>query len=77
MEVGRFLTEVAHFNRIPTFLGEISINSDSAAKTTTALLQELVANQGDGWQWYLDQLAGWLPAAAQRLALPRSIVPVG
>ena len=35
----------------------------------------MVANQGDGWQWYLDQLAGWLPAAAQRLALPRSIAP--
>jgi maltose alpha-D-glucosyltransferase/alpha-amylase len=75
VEVGRFLTEVAHFNRIPTFLGEISISSGGAAKTTVALLQALVANQGDGWQWYLDELAGWLPGAAQRVAPKRSIAP--
>ena len=46
VEVGRFLTEVAHFNRIPPFLGEISISSGSAAKTTVALLQGLVAEPG-------------------------------
>jgi maltose alpha-D-glucosyltransferase / alpha-amylase len=66
VEVGRFLTEVAHFNRIPPFLGEISIGSGSAAKTTVAMLQGLVPNLGDGWAWFLDELAGWLPAAAQR-----------
>ena len=75
VEVGRFLTEVAHYNRIPTFLGEISISSGSAAKTTVALLQGLVANQSDGWQWYLDELTGWLPGAAQRVAPKRSIAP--
>ena len=58
VEVGRFLTEVAHFNRIPTFFGEISISSGSAAKTTVAMLQGLVANQGDGWQWYLERTCG-------------------
>ncbi len=75
VEVGRFLTEVAHFNRIPPFLGEISISSGTAAKTTVALLQGLVANQGDGWQWFLDQLAAWLPAVAQSPAPARSIAP--
>ena len=75
VEVGRFLTEVAHFNRIPPFLGEISISSGSTAKTTVALLQGLVANQGDGWQWFLDQLFGWLPSVAQRLAPARSNAP--
>ena len=73
VEVGRFLTEVAHFNRIPPFLGEISISSGSAAKTTVALLQGMVANQGDGWQWYLDELAAWLPAVGQHVAPRRSI----
>jgi maltose alpha-D-glucosyltransferase/alpha-amylase len=73
VEVGRFLTEVAHFNRIPPFLGEISINSGGAAKTTVALLQGLIPNQGDGWQWYLDELGGWLSDAAQLSAPPHSI----
>ena len=90
VEVGRFLTEVAHFNRIPTFLGEISINSGRAAKTTVALLQGLVANQGDGWQWYLGELAGWLPTAqdtpparsgapgwmSEREPIPESLEPI-
>ncbi|MGB7267874.1 MAG: maltose alpha-D-glucosyltransferase [Terracidiphilus sp.] len=75
VEVGRFLTEVAHFNRIPNFFGEIFISSGSSAKTTVALLQELVSNHGDGWQWYLDKLAGWLPTAAQHMAPGRSIAP--
>jgi maltose alpha-D-glucosyltransferase/alpha-amylase len=74
-EVGRFLTEVAHFNRIPPFLGEISISSGGTAKTTLALLQGLVPNQGDGWQWYLDELARWFPVAAQRAAPMHSIAP--
>ncbi len=75
VEVGRFLTEVAHFNRIPPFLGEISISSGTTEKTTVALLQGLVANQGDGWQWFLGELAGWLPSAAQHTAPARSISP--
>jgi maltose alpha-D-glucosyltransferase / alpha-amylase len=75
VEVGRFLTEVAHFNRIPPFLGEMSINSANTAKTTVALLQGLVPNQGDGWQWFLDELANWLPTATQRPAPARSIAP--
>ena len=75
VEVGRFLTEVAHFNRIPPFLGEISISSGSAAKTTVALLQGLVPNQGDGWQWFLDELASWLPAVGQHVGSRASIAP--
>jgi maltose alpha-D-glucosyltransferase / alpha-amylase len=64
VEIGRFLTEVAHFLRIPPFLGEISISSGSTGKTTVAMLQGLVENDGDGWQWFLDRLAGWLPGVA-------------
>jgi maltose alpha-D-glucosyltransferase/alpha-amylase len=75
VEVGRFLTDVAHFNRIPPFLGEISITSGGAAKTTLALLQGLVANQGDGWAWYLDELVAWLPAVLHSAAPARSNSP--
>jgi maltose alpha-D-glucosyltransferase/alpha-amylase len=65
VEVGRFLTEVAHFSRIPPFLGEISISSGSEGKTTVAMLQGMVANDGDGWQWFLDRLTPWLANCAQ------------
>jgi maltose alpha-D-glucosyltransferase/alpha-amylase len=69
VEVSRFLTEVAHFSEIPPFLGEISISTGSAEKTTLAMLQGLVTNDGDGWQWFLDRLTSWL-VSAQGLAAP-------
>ena len=58
VEIGRFLTEVAHYPRIATFLGEITSTPLEAGSetTTTAMLQELIANEGDGWQWTLDEL---------------------
>jgi len=57
VEIGRFLTEVAHFQHIAPFLGEIDITPAAGEKTTVAMLQGLVANRGDGWQWFLEQLA--------------------
>jgi maltose alpha-D-glucosyltransferase/alpha-amylase len=57
VEIGRFLTEIARFSHIPPFLGEISITPANGEKTTVAMLQGLVENQGDGWAWFLEQLA--------------------
>jgi len=60
-EIGRFLTEVAHFPRIAPFLGDIRMvtqnNNGHAEPTTVAMLQGLVENEGDGWQWTLDELS--------------------
>ena len=60
VEIGRFLTEVARFPGIPPFMGEISVSSPGSEKTTVAMLQSLVPNDGDGWQWFLNELAQWL-----------------
>ncbi|HUX45974.1 MAG TPA: maltose alpha-D-glucosyltransferase [Terracidiphilus sp.] len=59
VEVGRFLTEVAHFPRIAPFLGAISVTQPDGQRTTLAMLQSLVANEGDGWQWFLGKLKGY------------------
>ncbi len=57
-EIGRFLTEVAHFPRIAPFLGEIKAMLPKATEyTTLAMLQGFVQNEGDGWQSTLDELA--------------------
>ena len=56
-EIGRFLTEVAHFPRIAPFLGEIREEASPGSEPTTlAMLQGLVENEGDGWQFTLDEL---------------------
>jgi len=63
-EIGRFLTEVAHFARIAPFLGDITLNADSGDATTVAMLQGLVANDGDGWQWTLNTLSAYYERVA-------------
>jgi maltose alpha-D-glucosyltransferase/alpha-amylase len=63
-EIGRFLTEVAHFPRIAPFLGEIRGSRDGAEHTTIAMLQGLVENEGDGWEHTLEELARYFEAVA-------------
>jgi maltose alpha-D-glucosyltransferase/alpha-amylase len=63
-EIGRFLTEVAHFPRIAPFLGDITLTSPTAESTTLAMLQGLVVNEGDGWQWTLDELGRFYDSCA-------------
>ena len=76
VEIGRFMTEVARFPRIPAFLGDISICPEGGQRTTIAMLQGLVANQGDGWQWFLDQLPSFFEAVSG-LAAPPVTAPAG
>lgn len=63
VEIGRFLTDVAHFPHIPRFLGEITLSRPGVEPTSLAMLQELVPNQGDGWQWTLNTLATYSEAS--------------
>jgi maltose alpha-D-glucosyltransferase/alpha-amylase len=67
-EIGRFLTEVAHFPRIAPFLGDIRLvtqdGSEAGEPTTLAMLQGLVQNEGDGWRWTLDELSRYFDSCA-------------
>jgi maltose alpha-D-glucosyltransferase/alpha-amylase len=69
-EIGRFLTEVAHYPRIPAFLGDIrgsrAPNAPLSEQTTLATLQGLIENEGDGWQHMLELLARYYEGAATR-----------
>ncbi|HWB33220.1 MAG TPA: maltose alpha-D-glucosyltransferase [Acidobacteriaceae bacterium] len=76
-EIGRFLTEVAHFPRIAPFLGEIRESHNGAKtpapeQTTLAMLQGLIENEGDGWQFTLDELARYYESVV-RLPLPSDL----
>jgi maltose alpha-D-glucosyltransferase / alpha-amylase len=68
VEIGRFLTEVAHFRHIAPFLGEITMTTAAGEGATTAMLQKLVANEGDGWDWFLKEFASFLNSVAARPA---------
>jgi maltose alpha-D-glucosyltransferase / alpha-amylase len=76
VEIGRFLTEVAHFTHIPPFLGEITVTQPGGKRTTAAMLQGLVANQGDGRQWFLGRLAEFFSSVSEQPAPPAMPEPV-
>ncbi|HEY1768362.1 MAG TPA: maltose alpha-D-glucosyltransferase [Terracidiphilus sp.] len=71
VEIGRFLTEVSHFSRIAPFLGEISMTPVNGEKTTVAMLQGLVPNTGDGWDWFVHQIAGGLSRVTDLPLVPQ------
>jgi maltose alpha-D-glucosyltransferase/alpha-amylase len=55
-EIGRYLTEGNRFEGIPALAGGIEYEAPALDHSTLAMLQEFVANQGDGWSITLDAL---------------------
>jgi maltose alpha-D-glucosyltransferase / alpha-amylase len=64
VEIGRFLTEATRFASIPPFGGSIEVRRADGEPCTVALLQGLVQNEGDGWQWTLDDLDRYYESTA-------------
>jgi maltose alpha-D-glucosyltransferase/alpha-amylase len=61
VEMTRFLTETAHFQHIPAYLGDLHQASD---RTTFAFLQTFARNEGDGWAWTLEELGRYYESVA-------------
>ena len=55
-EMSRFLTEVKDFNNTPAYKGSLNIIDSDEVNVTIALMQELVPNQGDAWEYMLGEL---------------------
>jgi maltose alpha-D-glucosyltransferase/alpha-amylase len=58
-EIGQYLTEKTNFNQIPPFAGSLEVDGLAAIDgklASLAMLQGLVANEGDGWKWTLEEL---------------------
>jgi maltose alpha-D-glucosyltransferase/alpha-amylase len=64
-EIGRYLTEKTNFDRIPPFAGSIELGPAADAEPAIlAMLQGLVANEGDGWKWTIEELDRYFEACA-------------
>jgi len=63
-EIGRYLTEVAHFNHIPPLLGSIEYVPRNGESSTMAMLQALVSNEGDGWSSTVEELQRYYESCA-------------
>jgi maltose alpha-D-glucosyltransferase/alpha-amylase len=69
-EVGRYLTEHTGFDRIPKVAGAVEYHRAGAEPITLAILQQYVANQGDGWRHALDELGQYFECFRERVAAP-------
>jgi maltose alpha-D-glucosyltransferase/alpha-amylase len=56
LEVGRYLTEVVHFENTPPLAGAVELLEPNGGPIPLAQLRGYVANQGDGWSFTLDYL---------------------
>jgi maltose alpha-D-glucosyltransferase/alpha-amylase len=66
-EIGQYLTEETTFAQIPPFAGSIEVEGLDATDGKLAnlgLLQGLVANEGDGWKWTLEELDRYYESCA-------------
>jgi maltose alpha-D-glucosyltransferase/alpha-amylase len=63
-EIGRYITESTHFTHIAPFGGSIEYSRKGQEPSTLAMLQGLVSNEGDGWQWTLEELDRYYEASA-------------
>ena len=60
LEVGRFLTEVAHFPHIVPLAGAVEYIAADDTATTVMLLQGFMRNQGDLWTYTANYLGRFL-----------------
>ncbi|MGA7156263.1 MAG: maltose alpha-D-glucosyltransferase [Acidobacteriaceae bacterium] len=72
VEIGRFLTDAAHFPHIPAYLGDLHLAADN---TTLAFLQTFSPNLGDGWSWTLTDLDRFFTEVANTPAPATTQVP--
>jgi maltose alpha-D-glucosyltransferase/alpha-amylase len=62
LEVGRFLTE-RRFPHTPPLLGHIEMRRRRGAPTVLAILLKYIPNQGEAWQYTLDELSSYFERA--------------
>lgn len=55
-EMSRFLSEKKEFKNTPAYLGSINIVDSDDVNITIGLLQEMVPNEGDAWDYMLKEL---------------------
>jgi maltose alpha-D-glucosyltransferase/alpha-amylase len=73
VEIGRYLTEVARFPNIVPVAGWAEYRNDDGTPVTLALLQALVMNQGDGWDYTVNYLTRFLEERRTDVAMAEDV----
>jgi maltose alpha-D-glucosyltransferase / alpha-amylase len=68
VEIGRYLTEVAHFRHSVPLAGFVEYRHADGECSTLALLQAYTGNQGDGWDYTVNHLVRFLEESVTHAA---------
>ncbi|HEV8342399.1 MAG TPA: maltose alpha-D-glucosyltransferase [Candidatus Binatia bacterium] len=63
IEIGRFLTEKVSFSHVPPVAGALEYRKARNGTMALGVLQGLVPNQGDAWQYTLDEMSRFFERA--------------
>lgn len=55
-EMSRFLSEISDYKNTPLYLGSINVIDSDQSTLTIALMQEMVENEGDAWDYILKEI---------------------
>ncbi len=66
LEIGRFNAERNSFHHIPPLAGALEYRDNQGELVTLGILQGLVSNQGDAWQYTMECLARYFEDALTR-----------
>lgn len=55
-EMSRFLSEISDYKNTPLYLGSINVIDSDQSTLTIALMQEMVENEGDAWDYILKEV---------------------
>ena len=55
-EMSRFLSEKKEYQNTPSYLGSINLVDSENTNITIGLMQEMIPNQGDAWDYMLNEL---------------------
>ena len=55
-EMSRFLSEKKEFKNTPPYLGSINVLDSEESNITIALMQQMIPNEGDAWDYMLKEL---------------------
>jgi len=67
LEINKFLTEKTNFRYIPKFIGAVEHHMGRSSPMVLGMMQELVPNQGDAWQYMSDVLAQYFERVSTQL----------
>jgi maltose alpha-D-glucosyltransferase/alpha-amylase len=76
-EMSRYLTEVAGFQAVAPFLGDVVRREADGAERLLCIAQGFVRNQGDGWVWLREQLKNLLSGGMPAPLTPTAVAEPG